>query len=291
MPDRSWFYASEGQQQGPFPETQLRQLIASGTVTADTLVWSEGMAGWQRAGEIPDLFSGGEAPPATPDRGMPMTAGSAAAGQALSIEFGIWAITWRSLLAFISFLVVIPVPWVIVWYCRCMVSCTHVAGRPILTFTGRPLTILWWYLGVLVLSICISLSGIRSLNAIMILVQVGLYWLGIKWFVANLASNGQPLGLSFAGSIWAYLGWIILALISTVTIIGWAWVYTAQIRWFCRNIQGTRREIVFNGTGLQYLWRAIVAALFCSLIIPIPWMFRWILRWKASQVVLVQRTV
>ena len=45
-----------GQQQGPFPEIQLRELIARGTVTADTLVWTEGMAGWQKAGEIPGLM-------------------------------------------------------------------------------------------------------------------------------------------------------------------------------------------------------------------------------------------
>ena len=28
MSDRSWFYASQGQQQGPYPEIQLRDLIA-----------------------------------------------------------------------------------------------------------------------------------------------------------------------------------------------------------------------------------------------------------------------
>lgn len=64
MSDRSWFYASNGQQQGPYPEAQLRDLIARGTVRADTLVWSEGMAGWQKAGEIPGLMSdGGSAAP------------------------------------------------------------------------------------------------------------------------------------------------------------------------------------------------------------------------------------
>jgi hypothetical protein len=56
MAERSWFYAAGGQQQGPVSEAQLRDLIARGTVTADTLVWSEGMAAWQRAGEVPGLF-------------------------------------------------------------------------------------------------------------------------------------------------------------------------------------------------------------------------------------------
>jgi hypothetical protein len=66
--------------------------------------------------------------------------------------------------------------------------------------------------------------------------------------------------------------------------------YTAQMRWICRHIEGTRREVVFKASGLQYLWRVLVAALACSFIIPIPWMFRWIVRWQASQTVLVERT-
>ncbi|MCC8976056.1 DUF4339 domain-containing protein, partial [Bradyrhizobium sp. Cham227] len=40
MSNRNWFYASEGQQKGPLPETQLRDLITRGTVGADTLVWT-----------------------------------------------------------------------------------------------------------------------------------------------------------------------------------------------------------------------------------------------------------
>src|SRR5580692_11561393 len=57
MTERSWFYASNGQQQGPIPEAQFRDLIAQGSVTPDTLVWSDGMAGWQRAGDVPGLMA------------------------------------------------------------------------------------------------------------------------------------------------------------------------------------------------------------------------------------------
>jgi len=123
----------------------------------------------------------------------------------------------------------------------------------------------------------------------MTIVEIVLYWLFLKWIIANLASNGQPLGLSFSGSIWAYIGWTILTVISILTIIGWAWVYVAWMRWVCRNIQGTRREVVFTGTGLEFLWRSIVAVLACLFIIPIPWMYRWMMRWLASQTVLAER--
>ena len=68
----SWFYASEGKQQGPFPEAQFRDLVTRGTIRSDTLVWTEGMAGWQKAAEIPGLIGGGSAPPMMPAGGPPM---------------------------------------------------------------------------------------------------------------------------------------------------------------------------------------------------------------------------
>ena len=117
----SWFYASEGKQQGPYPEGQFRDLIAQGVVRADTLVWSEGMAGWQKAAEIPGLVSGGGAPPIIPAGGPPMMGGASytgagsAAGGALSVDFGILEFTWRSLVMLIVSCFVIPIPWVFVW--------------------------------------------------------------------------------------------------------------------------------------------------------------------------------
>ena len=56
-----------------------------------------------------------------------------------------------------------------------------------------------------------------------------------------------------------------------------------MLRWICRNISGTRREILFNASGWQVLWRSIVFALLCLLIIPIPWMLRWYGQWYVSQ--------
>src|SRR5882724_2164361 len=282
MSNRAWFFADQGQQQGPYPETQLREFIARGMVGANTLVWTEGMAGWQKAGEIPGLMSAVAGKPAVPGK-TAASAGGPGSGS-LSIDFGIWEFIWRSLVLLVGAIFVIPLPWVVVMYCRWIVSCTHVPGRPNLTFTGDAITVLWWLLGAIVLIIVLSLADIRLLDTFSILIQLGLYWLFIKWFVANLASNGQPLGLSFSGSFWAYLGWNILAALSFITIIGWAWVYTAQLRWICRHIEGTQREVVFKATGLQYLWRAVIVVFACALIIPIPWALRWIMRWHASQI-------
>jgi hypothetical protein len=61
------------------------------------------------------------------------------------------------------------------------------------------------------------------------------------------------------------------------------------LRWTYRNIQGSRREIIFRGSGLGILWRGIVAAILCGFIIPIPWVYRWIMNWFASQTELAPR--
>lgn len=289
----SWFYASEGKQQGPFPEGQFRDLIAQGVVRPDTLVWSEGMAGWLKAAEIPDLIGGGNAPPMLPTGGPPMMGGGNDAGGgsagSLSVDFGILDFTWRTLVLAIGSCFVIPVPWLFVWYTKWIVPCIKVPGRPNLSFTGSAMTVVPWFFGFIVLAIAIGYVGSQLLSNLLIIVQLVLYWLMIRWLVANIASNGQPLGLSFNGSVWAYVGWNVLFAISIVTIIGWAWVAAAQTRWFCRSIQGTRRNIVFNGSGLDILWRGIVAAILCSLIIPIPWVYRWMMSWFASQTVLAPR--
>jgi uncharacterized protein DUF4339 len=289
MSSRSWFYASEGQQLGPYPEVQLREFIARGSVRADTLVWTEGMAGWQKAAEIPGLMFGASGPPVIPQAGGPPVIAGGAGGGALSIDFDIWEFTWRSLVFLVGVIFVIPMPWVVVWYANWMVSRVYVPGRPNLSFTGSALTVAAWFFGAIVLAICLALTGVDWLNNLMGLVQIVLYWLFLRWFVANLASNGQPLGLSFSGSLWAYLGWTLLTVVSLITIIGWAWVFAAQMRWVCRNIQGTRRQVVFKGTGLEYLWRMIVTAIASAFIIPIPWVFRWMMRWQLSQTELVER--
>ncbi|MBH5372269.1 DUF4339 domain-containing protein [Bradyrhizobium glycinis] len=286
----SWFYASEGKQQGPFAEGQFRDLVAQGVVRSDTLVWTEGMAGWQKAAEIPGLIGGG-APPIMGGSGYGGAGGYAAttSGGPLGVDFGILEFTWRSIVLLIGMILVIPAPWVFVWYTRWIVSCVKVPGRPNLSFIGNAMTIVPWYFGLIVLAIALGYVGSEILSNLLFIVQIVLYWLLIKWMVANLASNGQPLGLSFTGSIWAYIGWNLLFAISIITIIGWAWVAAAQMRWFCRNIEGTRREIVFKGSGLDILWRGIVAGILMCFIIPIPWVYRWIMNWFASQTELAPR--
>ncbi len=294
MSNRSWFYASNGQQQGPYPEAQLRDLITRGTVSADTLVWTEGMSGWQKAGEIPGLVPGGSATPPMSNPGAPpLAAGGDHAGGysggALSADLPLWPLLGRTLLMIIGMLLVIPAPWTTTAFYRWIVSRLYVPGRPNMAFTGQPLDIWWVFIAIGVLTYLGSadLSGLQLLS---IPLQAVLYWMVIRWVAANLSSDGQPLPIAFNGSVLGYIGWQLLVYLSFITIIGWAWVVTAWMRWICRNISGTKREVIFLGTGLEVLWRSIVFGIACIFIIPIPWMLRWYANWYISQFALADRT-
>jgi len=59
-----WFYGRSGQQNGPVPTEQLRQLVASGQVQPTDLIWKEGMASWVPATELEQLAA---AEPTTSD--------------------------------------------------------------------------------------------------------------------------------------------------------------------------------------------------------------------------------
>jgi uncharacterized RDD family membrane protein YckC len=56
MSNAEWYYAANGQQAGPVPWAQLQALASSGQLHPDDLVWSAGMATWQPASSIANLF-------------------------------------------------------------------------------------------------------------------------------------------------------------------------------------------------------------------------------------------
>jgi membrane protease subunit (stomatin/prohibitin family) len=51
----SYYVAINGQQAGPFPVAQLKPLVQSGQFQASSLVWKEGMAGWEMAQDVIEL--------------------------------------------------------------------------------------------------------------------------------------------------------------------------------------------------------------------------------------------
>ena len=56
MPQQTTYHvAVGGVQQGPFPVSQLQQMIQQGQLTRDTLVWTAGMPTWAAANSVPAL--------------------------------------------------------------------------------------------------------------------------------------------------------------------------------------------------------------------------------------------
>jgi membrane protease subunit (stomatin/prohibitin family) len=63
----AFFIAVDGAQSGPHGMDALRQRVAEGGLTRDTLAWKEGMAQWTPAGDVPELAPlFGAAPPPLP---------------------------------------------------------------------------------------------------------------------------------------------------------------------------------------------------------------------------------
>jgi hypothetical protein len=54
--DGRWFYSADGKEQtGPVAQEQLERMLSKGDLASQTLVWTEGMAHWQRATEVAAL--------------------------------------------------------------------------------------------------------------------------------------------------------------------------------------------------------------------------------------------
>lgn len=70
-PEIQLFVAVNGQQYGPFNYQQCQQMIPTGQLTPQSLVWKQGMATWMPASQVPELQAlfAPAMPPATP--GMP----------------------------------------------------------------------------------------------------------------------------------------------------------------------------------------------------------------------------
>ena len=70
---KTWHYANSQEDQNQASEAELPSLVASGTITPQTKIWSKGMDNWAFAGQaLPQLFAGAPAAASGPP---PMTSG------------------------------------------------------------------------------------------------------------------------------------------------------------------------------------------------------------------------
>jgi membrane protease subunit (stomatin/prohibitin family) len=71
-----WHIATDGQTQGPFSKARLGRMVAEGSVTRDTWVWTQGQDGWMKAEDVAELarlFT--VMPPPPPPPGPPQAGG------------------------------------------------------------------------------------------------------------------------------------------------------------------------------------------------------------------------
>ena len=59
----AWYYAKDGQQNGPVSTDEILRLFGTSTIGPKDLVWREGMVEWKPAGEVPELAAKPPAPP------------------------------------------------------------------------------------------------------------------------------------------------------------------------------------------------------------------------------------
>jgi len=64
----AWYVATGNQPQGPFTAVQVQQGLASGQITAATLVWSNGMAAWLPVSQVSELNTAAHSPPPLPTK-------------------------------------------------------------------------------------------------------------------------------------------------------------------------------------------------------------------------------
>ena len=87
----------------------------------------------------------------------------------------------------------------------------------------------------------------------------------------------------FSGTVWTYLGWPFSRLSpSSPSSAGRG--FTAWMRWICRTsrARGAKSSSSVAAWNFCGAHRGCVASIF---IIPIPWVYRWMSQWLASQTV------
>lgn len=214
---------------------------------------------------------------------------------ALRFQGGVLGSLGYTVLYFILFLVIIPAAWGAAALIRWGATQIERADGGQLRFNGRGGQVWPLFIALLILAIlpqCAqTVSGQKSLGTLLLAtlvllplvaaVKLAIY----RWIIGNLrcAPGGQArLTASYLG----YLGWLVILNASFFTIIGWAWVVTAVLRWLAGSVQGDY-GLEFVGTGWGLLWRAVLWAVGILFVIPIPWVLRWAYSWFTENTVLV----
>jgi hypothetical protein len=220
--------------------------------------------------------------------------------EALSTTIGIWPLLGRVILVGLAQITVVATPWAMTAFYKWFIEGIVLPGQQRAGFAGKPMDI--WYIFMLYAFVSLY-SGFIFEYLLLFLPFFYVFWelstylvpliklavvaflllIIIKWVVQNTVWEGQSGPLTFTGSYVLLLAWYVFTAISFITIIGWAWVAGAWMRWMCRHLEGGNRQLVFTAGGWDILWRTWLFAISCIFVIPIPWTLHWITTWYVSQ--------
>ena len=106
-----WHYNDSGQQRGPVTAEEIKSLLETRKIQADTLVWSEGMADWKRAGSISQFQLSPYASPATePVEGIDWSGYEPSGSQVRP-----WVRYWARTFDFLLYCLFLGVTAVVIW--------------------------------------------------------------------------------------------------------------------------------------------------------------------------------
>ena len=268
------------------------------------------------------LAAPGYAPPAYPPAAYPPAAYAPYAGPPGGVGFSFWGTGWQALgwglLYSLLAATWIGTAWGLEYLYKWFFSKLRLSDNTPVQFVGSGGQV-WWVpvVGLLPLMAANLIGSLSSMApelpieheiqeilitggaiAAFVLLIPGILlmcWVAVRmlrWLLENLVL-GCGTRLTFTGTMWQYLGWLLLLELSFLSIIGWAWVMVAMIKWMFRNTPSSGgHQLVFYGTGGEVLGRYLLVGLvtMVTLGIAAPWMMVWFVQWAASKTFVVPGT-
>lgn len=255
----NWHYAINGQEFGPIDEAELSRKVEAGIITADTLVWCEGMADWRPWWEVARSGVSGR-----PDGGHPLSfAGDASApasganADPVAFKFsGTWEGYFRVWIVNVLLTIVtfgICAAWAKVRKKRFFYAHTTFDGHAF-EYLADPKKILIGNIIVAVLFLSYSASGAISPMVqlpMMLAVAVLVPWFIVRSFLFNARNSAwRGLRFGFHGRYWGAMRVYLLLPILVPLTLGLLLPYVSKERrkWMAENHRFGTAPLSFGGT-------------------------------------------
>jgi hypothetical protein len=209
-----------------------------------------------------------------------------------SLEASALGLFGRSILWALSIPFIVPIPWTLSWFSGWFAGEVEATNGERFRFSGTAANV-WKLVALYVLAYALSFGvgfareqddstvWLVWPDVLIQLMMIALSWVWLRWFIDHLRLGDR--NWRFDGSVWGFLGWNLLVIVSFLTIIGWAWAMAGMYSWIADHVQDAGGKLRFLGAGHEVLWRSLVFILFVLPIITIPWAVKWYYGWLVSQ--------